>query len=75
MSITKCGQEKLTLKSIRYIDGQSRVNIASFQKFDDGSMMIYLDNGKNKETGKNKTCSILINKEDIGELFKWIAKP
>ena len=69
----KCGQEKLTLKNIRYVEGEPRINIIQFKKFDDRSIMIWIDNGKNKQTGKNRTCSILLDKEDINELFKWIA--
>ena len=69
---SKCGQKKLMLKSNYYINGLPRVNALCINKFDDGYIMLYLSNGKNKETGKERNCSILLNKNDVKLLKEWI---
>ena len=72
MSINECGQEKIILKSIRYIGGQPRINIVTIKKFYDNSIMLFIENGKNKNTGEKRTCSILLDKEDAKLLRKWL---
>ena len=68
---SKCGQEKLTLKSICYIEGEPRTNTAQLKQYADGSVMIFLDNGKYK-SGKNRSACILLEREDVAELKVWL---
>jgi len=63
--------KSLTLKSPVIIDGNNRINKIHLKERQDG-IIIKVINGKNKETGKERACNIVLDKNNLKMLLDWL---
>jgi len=63
--------KSLTLRSPVIIDGKDRINKMHLKERQDG-IIIKVINGKNKETGKERACNIVLDKNNLKMLLDWL---